>query len=153
MPKKSADAKKLADALNKRQGGVEGLCRAAPGTGGLNGSAVGTRLFEPAQGYLYSAPEGIGAADVWGLAGAKGKGITICDIEGAWNRSTRTCHRASRSSAATMIADLGWRNHGTAVLGEMISVADGEGLRRHQPRGEGGRPFRRDRRRLQPGRR
>ena len=38
----------------------------------------------------------------------------------------RTCHRASRSSAAPQIADLGWRNHGTAVLGEMIAVADGK---------------------------
>ena len=50
------------------------------------GSAAGSRNFEPAQGYLYDAPDGIGAEDVWGLAGAKGKGITICDIEGNWNR-------------------------------------------------------------------
>ena len=37
------------------------------------GSAAGSRNFEPSQGYLMHAPNGIGAAEVWGLAGAKGK--------------------------------------------------------------------------------
>ncbi len=62
---------------------------------------------------------------------------------------TKICRRASRSSAARVIADLGWRNHGTAVLGEMVSIPDAQGLRRHQPSGQGRRPVGRHQRRLQ----
>jgi subtilisin family serine protease len=127
VPKKRADAKKLADALNKDEAVWEAYVAPRPVPAGVNGSAVGTRLFEPAQGYLYSAPNGIGAADVWGLAGAKGKGVTICDIEGAWNRQHEDLPAGIPLIGGTMIADIGWRNHGTAVLGEMISVANNKG--------------------------
>ena len=72
-------------------------------------------------------PDGIGAAEVWSLAGAKGKGVTICDIEGAWNRSHEDLPAGIPLIGGTMIADLGWRNHGTAVLGEMISIPDAKG--------------------------
>ena len=94
---------------------------------GLSGSAAGTRLFEPAQGYLYSAPVGIGAADVWGLAGAKGRGVTICDIEGAWNTKHEDLPAGISLIGGTMITTLDWRNHGTAVLGEMVSVPNSKG--------------------------
>ena len=70
VPKKSADAKKLADALNRDKAVWKAYVAPRPEPAGVNGSAVGTRLFEPAQGYLYSAPDGVGAAVVWGLAGA-----------------------------------------------------------------------------------
>jgi subtilisin family serine protease len=86
------------------------------------GSAAGSRNFEPAQGYLCDAPEGIGACAVWGRPGAAGKGITICDIEGAWNLGHEDLPDGIRLIGGTMIADLGWRNHGTAVLGEMVSI-------------------------------
>jgi subtilisin family serine protease len=127
VPKKSSDAKKLAAALNKDKAVWKAYVAPRPVPAGLNGDAVGTRLFEPAQGYLYSAPDGIGAADVWGLAGAKGKGVTICDIEGAWNTKHEDLPAGIPLIGGTMLADLGWRNHGTAVLGEMISVADHKG--------------------------
>ncbi|MEZ5417418.1 MAG: hypothetical protein R2708_08745 [Vicinamibacterales bacterium] len=85
VPKRSADAKKIAEALN-RQGAIwKAYVAPRPVPAFLSGSASGSRLFEPTQGYLYSPPFGIGAADVWPLAGAKGRGVTICDIEGAWN--------------------------------------------------------------------
>ena len=32
-------------------------------------------------------PTASGREEVWGLAGAKGNGVTICDIEGNWNRT------------------------------------------------------------------
>jgi subtilisin family serine protease len=127
VPKKRADANKLADALNKDKAVWKAYVAPRPVPAGLNGSAVGTRLFEPAQGYLYSAPNGIGAADVWGLAGAKGKGVTICDIEGAWNRQHEDLPAGIPLIGGTMIADISWRNHGTAVLGEMISIANNRG--------------------------
>ncbi len=78
IPKRGEDSKKLAAALNREKAVWKAYVAPRPVPAGLSGSSTGTRLFEPAQGYLYSAPFGIGAADVWGLAGAKGKGITIC---------------------------------------------------------------------------
>ncbi len=86
------------------------------------GAAAGSRNFEPAQGYLCDAPDGIGVCAVWGRPGAAGKRITICDIEGAWNLDHEDLPTGIKLIGGTMIADLGWRNHGTAVLGEMVSI-------------------------------
>ena len=127
VPKKSGDAKKLAAALNKDKSVWQAYVAPRPVPAGVSGSAAGTRLFEPAQGYLYSPPDGIGAADVWPLAGAKGKGVTICDIEGAWNLRHEDLPAGISLIGGTMLATLDWRNHGTAVLGEMVSIADGRG--------------------------
>src|SRR5215471_18497921 len=92
-----------------------------------SGSAAGSRNFEPSQGYLYDPPDGIGAEEVWSLAGAKGKGITICDIEGNWNRQHEDLPGKIPLLGGTPINDIGWRNHGTAVLGEMVSISDARG--------------------------
>jgi hypothetical protein len=48
--------------------------------------------------------------------------VTICDIEGAWNLNHEDLPAGIKLIGGTMINDLGWRNHGTAVLGEMVSV-------------------------------
>jgi subtilisin family serine protease len=127
VPKRGQDCKKLATALNREPAVWQAYVAPRPVPAGLSGSAVGTRLFEPAQGYLYSAPAGIGATDAWSLPGAKGKGVTICDIEGAWNTKHEDLPAGIALIGGTMIADLGWRNHGTAVLGEMISVPSSKG--------------------------
>jgi subtilisin family serine protease len=86
------------------------------------GAAPGSRNFEPTQGYLFDAPDGIGACAVWNLSGATGKGITICDIEGAWNLKHADLPKGINLIGGTMIPQLEWRNHGTAVLGEMVSL-------------------------------
>jgi len=83
--------------------------------------AGGPFNLEPTQGYLYSAPYGIGACDVWNQAGGKGQGVTICDIEGSWNLAHQDLP-AVRVLGGTLLTDPGWINHGTAVLGEMISI-------------------------------
>lgn len=127
VPKRSQDCKRLAAALSKDKSVWTAYVAPRPVPAGLSGSAAGTRLFEPAQGYLYSPPVGIGAADVWGRAGAKGRGVTICDIEGAWNTRHEDLPRGIALIGGTMIPDLGWRNHGTAVLGEMVSVPNSKG--------------------------
>jgi subtilisin family serine protease len=127
IPKRGEDSKRLAAALNREKAMWQAYVAPRPVPAGLSGSSAGTRLFEPAQGYLYSAPFGIGAADVWGLAGAKGKAITICDIEGAWNTKHEDLPAGITLIGGTMIADIGWRNHGTAVLGEMISLPNSKG--------------------------
>ena len=127
IPKRGEDSKRLAAALNREKAVWKAYVAPRPVPAGLSGSSSGTRLFEPAQGYLYSAPFGIGAAEVWGLAGAKGKAITICDIEGAWNTRHEDLPAGITLIGGTMIADIGWRNHGTAVLGEMISLPNSKG--------------------------
>jgi subtilisin family serine protease len=127
VTKRAADAKKLATALNNQKSVWKAYVAPRPVPAGLSGSTAGTRLFEPAQGYLYSAPDGIGAADTWSLAGAKGKGITICDIEGAWNTKHEDLPPGISLIGGTMLADIGWRDHGTAVLGEMVSIPNGKG--------------------------
>jgi hypothetical protein len=76
---------------------------------------------------LYTPPDGIGAMEAWTLAGAKGKDITICDIEGNWNRQHEDLPAGIQLIGGTVINDLGWRNHGTAVLGEMVSVSNAKG--------------------------
>jgi hypothetical protein len=127
VPKSSADAKKIAAALNQQQSVWNAYVAPRPVPAMPTGSAAGSRNFEPSQGYLYDAPDGIGAEQVWGLDGAKGSGVTICDIEGNWNRRHEDLPSGISLIGGTVINDLGWRNHGTAVLGEMISISDGRG--------------------------
>jgi len=86
------------------------------------GTSEGSRNFEPSQGYLHSAPNGIGAMEVWSAKGGRGQNITICDIEGNWNRKHEDLPSGIPLLGGTVIPDIGWRNHGTAVLGEMVSV-------------------------------
>ncbi len=79
--------------------------------------------LEPTQGYLYSPPTGIGAADVWNVAGGAGAGVTICDVEGGWNLSHSDLPTV-KLIGGSPLTDPEWVNHGTAVLGEMVSVAN-----------------------------
>ncbi len=97
-------------------------CGAAGRGESPRGPAAGSRNFEPAQGYLCDAPDGIGASGIWARPGAVGKGIPICDIEGAWHRAHEDLPRGLKLIGGRMIDDLVWRDHGTAVLGEMVSV-------------------------------
>lgn len=124
VPKKSGDAKKIATAFNRQKSVWKAYVAPRPVPAM---PAAGSRNFEPAQGYLSDAPNGIGAQEVWGLAGAKGSGITICDIEGNWNRQHEDLPSGIPLLGGSVIDDLGWRNHGTAVLGEMISIPDTRG--------------------------
>ena len=86
-----------------------------------DGASATSRNFEPAQGYLHSAPDGIGAMEVWPIGGGKGRGVTVCDIEGNWNYKHEDLPAGIPLLGGTVIPDLGWRNHGTAVLGEIVS--------------------------------
>jgi subtilisin family serine protease len=127
LPKKGQDARKIASALSRAKAVWKAYVAPRPVPAMPSGSAAGSRLFEPAQGYLFSPPDGIGAPEIWGLAGAKGRGVTICDIEGNWNRRHEDLPQGIQLIGGTVINDLGWRNHGTAVLGEMVSVPNARG--------------------------
>jgi len=75
--------------------------------------------FSSRQGYLDAAPGGVEARWAWTQAGGRGAGIRIIDIEGAW-RFTHEDLTGNQGGVVggTMSTDIGWRNHGTAVLGE-----------------------------------
>jgi subtilisin family serine protease len=128
VPKRSGDARKLARELNQKGPVWHAYVAPRPLPAAVaTGSQTASRNFEPSQGYLHAAPNGIGAIEVWSLGGAKGAGVTICDIEGKWNRTHEDLPSGIQLIGGTVIDDLGWRNHGTAVLGEMISIPDVRG--------------------------
>ena len=74
------------------------------------------------QAHLDSVSEGgMGVPCAWAIAGGRGAGVNIIDAEGAWNFSHEDLAENQGDRLAltesAMIDDIGWRNHGTAVLG------------------------------------
>ncbi|GMU09563.1 S8 family peptidase [Corallococcus caeni] len=86
-----------------------------------------TPLYEGNQGYLNAAPSGVDARYAWGVAGGNGAGIRFVDIEGGW-RTTHEDMPGLFTQLGAQYNDLGWRNHGTAVLGEIAGTANGYGV-------------------------
>jgi hypothetical protein len=79
-----------------------------------------TPSFVSRQGYLDPAPAGIDARFAWTLPGGRGEGVRVIDIEGGWRLSHEDLLQNQGGLAGgTMIDDVGWRNHGTAVMGEI----------------------------------
>ena len=121
IPRAAKDADPLVKRLNQSKAvwkavlAPEPVPAAAP-----TGASLISRNFEPCQGYLHSAPNGIAAMQAWAKFGARGKGITICDIEGNWNFTHEDLPRLTHIGG-NLINNLGWKNHGTAVMGEMLS--------------------------------
>ncbi|QAY71199.1 S8 family serine peptidase [Xylanimonas protaetiae] len=77
--------------------------------------------FTSRQGYLDPAPGGVDARWAWTQTGGRGDGVQIIDIEGNW-RFTHEDLTANQGGvvAGTRLDDvIDWRNHGTAVLGEI----------------------------------
>ena len=83
--------------------------------------------FETLQGYLANAPDGVGAWAMRTQSGARGAGVTVIDIEGAWLYAHEDLP-AAVADLGVHIDDLSWRNHGTAVLGEIRGHDDGSGV-------------------------
>jgi len=85
------------------------------------------------QGYLRSAsstPVGIDADYAWTQTGGNGAGVTVCDLEYGWNYNHADVTKAVGSQINPnpifypVNADT---NHGTAVIGEMVSDNNGWG--------------------------
>ncbi len=91
------------------------------------GSRLPTPDYTPLQGYLGLPPAGINATAVWGFAGGRGAAVRIIDIEGAWLWSHEDLP-APFHEGGTQFNDLSWRNHGTAVVGEMAGKNNGFGV-------------------------
>ncbi|MCY1016021.1 S8 family peptidase [Pyxidicoccus sp. MSG2] len=85
-----------------------------------------TPLYQGNQGYLKVAPGGVDANYAWTVTGGTGTNVKVVDIEGGW-RTTHEDMPAMFYTGGTQYADLAWRNHGTAVLGEIASVSNAYG--------------------------
>lgn len=121
LPGRNKDAADLAKALNRAKPVWKAVVAPKPVPAAApTGTSTLSRNFEPSQGYLHSAPDGIGAIDGWLKHDARGQGVTICDIEGNWNFTHEDLPNFTKIGG-DLINDIGWKNHGTAVLGEMVS--------------------------------
>lgn len=78
-----------------------------------------TADFTTRQIYLNAAPSGIDARYSWSLAGGRGTGVRVIDIEGAWRFTHEDLTQNQGGVVGTQSTSLGWRNHGTAVVGEI----------------------------------
>lgn len=77
-----------------------------------------TANFTARQGYLNAAPGGIDALYAATVPGGRGAGIGVIDIEGAWRFAHEDLHQNQGGVVGgTPTTDIGWRNHGTAVIG------------------------------------
>jgi subtilisin family serine protease len=85
-------------------------------------AAAVTPDFTPHQIYLNSAPDGVDARYAWTLGGGKGEKITVIDIEGDWRLTHEDLKLPPNALlGGTLARNLDWRNHGTAVLGEIAA--------------------------------
>ncbi len=85
--------------------------------------------FVARQGYLDAAPGGIDAHYAWAQPGGRGAGVRIIDIEGAWRFSHEDLlQNQGGVIGGTQSTDIGWRNHGTAVIGEFGGDHNGFGI-------------------------
>ena len=85
--------------------------------------------FTRRQGYIGPAPDGIGAHSAWKKPGGKGEGVHVIDIEGGW-RFTHSDLMVNSGGllAGTQYPEVEWRDHGTAVLGQIGGDADAYGV-------------------------
>jgi hypothetical protein len=86
--------------------------------GRLKEGAPVTPDFSSRQGYLRPGPEGIDAHWAWQRPGGTGHGVTVIDVEGAWQLGHEDlAAKLAGVVVGTPLTDLAWRNHGTAVIG------------------------------------
>ncbi|MEV6279883.1 S8 family peptidase [Nocardia sp. NPDC051832] len=85
--------------------------------------------FQARQGYLDPAPAGIDARWAWTQPGGRGTGVRVIDIEGAWRFSHEDLTQNQGGVIGGQSAeDEGWRNHGTAVAGEISGDVNALGI-------------------------
>jgi Subtilase family len=95
----------------------------------LKEGAPVTPDFTGRQGYLRPAPEGIDAHWAWQRPGGTGHGVTVIDVEGAWQLGHEDlAAKLAGVVVGTPLTDLAWRNHGTAVIGVIGGDPGGRGV-------------------------
>lgn len=120
-----ADVDSLVDALNALPSVEIAYAEAPP-----RFPQAATPDLQSYEGHLNAAPNGINAFYAWGVAGGKGQGISIVDVEGAWNLSHEDLPIAPQLfyQGGTAVNDPADRTHGTSVLGVMVAVDNGFGV-------------------------
>jgi len=88
--------------------------------------------YVPSQGYLRpasSTPVGVDADYAWTQRGGNGAGVTVYDLEYSWNHNHADITKALRSqiNPNPIIDPFSDNNHGTAVIGELVSNNNGWG--------------------------
>ena len=84
-----------------------------------NEEPAATPDFTARQDYQDAAPAGVDARFAWTRPGGRGAGVRIIDIEGAWRFTHEDLTQGQGGViGGTETIDIGWRNHGTAVVGE-----------------------------------
>jgi hypothetical protein len=96
--------------------------KAKKASGPANPQALSNGIpdFLSLQGYLADAPAGIGARVTWKIPGGMGDDVNVIDIEGGW----RFTHVDLLKNSGGLVGgssydDVDWRNHGTAVVGQI----------------------------------
>ncbi|MCP4386123.1 MAG: S8 family serine peptidase [Hyphomicrobiales bacterium] len=88
-----------------------------------------TADFSARQIYLAAAPDGVDARWAWTQAGGRGHDVRIVDLEGNWRFTHEDLmQKQGGVIGGSVINDLGWRNHGTAVIGEYGGDINGFGV-------------------------
>lgn len=89
--------------------------------------------YQGYQGYLKAVsftPTGIDAIYAWTQSGGNGTGVTVCDLEYSWNYNHHDILKASGSQINSYVYDpfpADSCNHGTAVIGMLVSDFNGWG--------------------------
>ncbi|MFE9119233.1 S8 family peptidase [Streptomyces sp. NPDC007172] len=95
----------------------------------LKEGAPATPDYTGRQGYLAPAPEGVDAYWAWLRPGGSGEGVTVIDVEGAWQLGHEDlAEKLAGIVVGNPVQDVAWRNHGTAVLGIIGGDRDGKGV-------------------------
>lgn len=95
----------------------------------LKEGAPATPDFTGRQGYLNPAPEGVDAYWAWLRPGGSGEGVTVIDVEGAWQLGHEDLvDKLAGIVVGNPVQDVAWRNHGTAVLGVIGGDRDEKGI-------------------------
>ena len=94
----------------------------------LVSASAGVPSFVAQQGYLGKKPAGVGTPSAWSRPGGKGQGVTIIDIEGGWCFSHIDLLPNDGLKGGVAYPGLDWRNHGTAVFGEIAGRANAFGV-------------------------
>lgn len=85
--------------------------------------------FSDRQGYLNASPDGVDARWAWTQPGGRGDGVSIIDIEGGWCFDHEDLHHSVDGLVGGVaLSDPVWRNHGTAVLSELVGDDNGVGV-------------------------
>jgi len=81
--------------------------------------------FTNQQTYLFATPTGLDAPSAWARAGGRGTGIKFIDVELGWIHAhedfdpAKLFHNNGNNDPSS-----GYRDHGTAVVGEVVGVGD-----------------------------